>query len=122
LFGERYRSAAARQKTGIVATYPRWTAARFAVTRRNRPMISASRSSKSGATLSPTGAGHGYRMRWWPTRLEPTEQLARPARVAVEGMTLVGRDKQVRAHPLLAIERSAIASYQRQLKTLGIKF
>jgi hypothetical protein len=51
-------------------------------------------------------------------------QTAREARatVAEEGMTVVGRDNQVRAHPLLAIERSAIASYQRQLKTLGIKF
>jgi hypothetical protein len=51
-------------------------------------------------------------------------QTAREARatVAEEGMTVVGRDNQVRAHPLLAIERSAIASYQRQLKVLGIKF
>jgi P27 family predicted phage terminase small subunit len=51
-------------------------------------------------------------------------QTAREARstVAEEGMTVVGRDNQVRAHPLLAIERSAIASYQRQLKALGIKF
>ena len=51
-------------------------------------------------------------------------QTAREARatVAEEGMTVVGRDGQTKAHPLLAIERSAIASYQRQLKVLGIKF
>jgi len=42
--------------------------------------------------------------------------------IAAEGMTVEGRDGQTRAHPLLAVERSAIASYQRQLKTLGIKF
>jgi len=42
--------------------------------------------------------------------------------IAREGMTVQGRDGQTRAHPLLAVERSAIASYQRQLKTLGIKF
>jgi P27 family predicted phage terminase small subunit len=42
--------------------------------------------------------------------------------IAVEGMTVEGRDGQTKAHPLLAVERSAIASYQRQLKTLGIKF
>jgi|SRR5215467_388196 len=42
--------------------------------------------------------------------------------VAAEGMTVEGRDGQLKAHPLLAIERSAIASYQRQLKVLGIKF
>jgi len=42
--------------------------------------------------------------------------------VAAEGMTVEGRDGQLKAHPLLAIERSATASYQRQLKTLGIKF
>src|SRR6516164_6425687 len=40
--------------------------------------------------------------------------------VAAEGMTVEGRDGQTKAHPLLAVERSAIASYQRQLKTLGI--
>src|SRR5262249_2983827 len=54
-------------------------------------------------------------------RVHQTPREAR-ATVAEEGMTVVGRDKQVRAHPLLAIERSAIASYQRQLKVLGIKF
>jgi hypothetical protein len=42
--------------------------------------------------------------------------------IAREGMTVEGRDGQTRAHPLLAVERSAIASYQRQLKTLRIKF
>src|SRR6516164_5533571 len=42
--------------------------------------------------------------------------------IAREGMTVEGRDGQTRAHPLLAVERSAIASYQRLLKTLRIKF
>src|SRR5215470_9066867 len=51
-------------------------------------------------------------------------QCARKCSEAItrEGMTVEGRDGQTRAHPLLAVERSAIASYQRQLKTLGIKF
>jgi len=42
--------------------------------------------------------------------------------LAAEGMIVEGRDGQTRAHPLLAVERSAVASYQWQLKTLGIKF
>jgi hypothetical protein len=51
-------------------------------------------------------------------------QCARKCREAIarESMTVEGRDGQTRAHPLLAVERSAIASYQRQLKTLRIKF
>jgi P27 family predicted phage terminase small subunit len=51
-------------------------------------------------------------------------QTARQAREIIddEGMTVTGRDGQTKAHPLLAVERSATASYQRQLKALGIKF
>ena len=39
-----------------------------------------------------------------------------------EGYTETGRDGQNKPHHLLAAERSATASYQRQLKSLGIKF
>jgi len=39
-----------------------------------------------------------------------------------EGYTETGRDGQNKPHHLLAAERSATASYQRQLKQLGIKF
>jgi hypothetical protein len=42
--------------------------------------------------------------------------------VAEEGLQVSGRDNQPRAHPLLAAERSALASYHRQLKLLGIKY
>jgi hypothetical protein len=39
-----------------------------------------------------------------------------------EGYSETGRDGQSKPHHLLAAERSATASYQRQLKALGIKF
>jgi P27 family predicted phage terminase small subunit len=42
--------------------------------------------------------------------------------IEAEGYSETGRDGQAKAHHLLAAERSATASYQRQLKALGIKF
>jgi hypothetical protein len=39
-----------------------------------------------------------------------------------EGYTETGRDGQNKPHHLLAAERSATASFQRQLRVLGIKF
>jgi hypothetical protein len=39
-----------------------------------------------------------------------------------EGYSETGRDGQSKPHHLLAAERSATASYQRQLKALGVKF
>jgi P27 family predicted phage terminase small subunit len=50
-------------------------------------------------------------------------QRAREARetIADEGMVVVGRDGQPRAHPLCAVERSAATAFQRTFKQLGIK-
>jgi hypothetical protein len=42
--------------------------------------------------------------------------------IEAEGMCVTGRDGQTKAHPLLAVERSATASFQRQLKALKVKF
>jgi hypothetical protein len=39
-----------------------------------------------------------------------------------EGYSETGRDGQNKPHHLLAAERAATASYQRQLRALGIKF
>jgi hypothetical protein len=39
-----------------------------------------------------------------------------------QGYSEIGRDGQSKPHHLLAAERSATASYQRQLKALGVKF
>ena len=50
-------------------------------------------------------------------------QRAREAREAVEreGMTIVGRDGQPKAHPLLAVERDARAAWLAGLKALGLE-
>ena len=53
-----------------------------------------------------------------------SHQRARQCAEIIEqdGYTETGRDGQNKPHHLLAAERSATASYQRQLKALGIKF
>lgn len=50
-------------------------------------------------------------------------QRAREAREVIgeEGMTIVGRDGQPKAHPLCSVERDARAAFQRGLKQLGIR-
>ena len=41
-------------------------------------------------------------------------------RILVDGETVFGRDNQLRAHPLLAVERDARAAFLQGLKALGI--
>ena len=50
-------------------------------------------------------------------------QRAREARETIdnEGLTVIGRDGQVRAHPLLGAERDARRNFAMVLKQLGIK-
>jgi P27 family predicted phage terminase small subunit len=50
-------------------------------------------------------------------------QLARECRetIAAEGLTIIGRDGQTKAHPLCSVERDARAGFQRAIKQLGIK-
>jgi P27 family predicted phage terminase small subunit len=47
-------------------------------------------------------------------------RLAREA-IAREGMTTTGRDDQVKAHPLLAVERDARQAWLAGIKTLGLE-
>src|SRR5262245_31144364 len=56
------------------------------------------------------------------TALE-AHQRAREAREAIErdGMTVVGRDNQMKPHPLLAVERDARAQWLAAIKQLGIE-
>ena len=51
-------------------------------------------------------------------------QRARECRQVIneEGLTVTGRDGQVKAHPLLIAERAAHKQFQATLKQLGIKF
>jgi P27 family predicted phage terminase small subunit len=51
-------------------------------------------------------------------------QRARECReiIAVEGMTVTGRDGQTLAHPLLLAERASHKQFQQTLRQLGIKF
>jgi P27 family predicted phage terminase small subunit len=52
-----------------------------------------------------------------------SHQLARECRetIAAEGLTIIGRDGQPKAHPLCSVERDARAAFQRAIKQLGIK-
>ena len=56
------------------------------------------------------------------TALE-AHRRAREAREAIErdGMTVVGRDNQMKPHPLLAVERDARAQWLAAIKQLGIE-
>ena len=50
-------------------------------------------------------------------------QRAREAREAIgrEGMTVIGRDGQLRVHPLAAVERDARAAFLAGIKALGLE-
>jgi P27 family predicted phage terminase small subunit len=52
-----------------------------------------------------------------------SHQRAREARETIdeEGLTIIGRDGQPKAHPLCSVERDARAAFQRTFKQLGIK-
>jgi P27 family predicted phage terminase small subunit len=52
-----------------------------------------------------------------------SHQVARECRetIAAEGLTIIGRDGQPKAHPLCSVERDARAAFQRAIKQLGIK-
>jgi P27 family predicted phage terminase small subunit len=56
------------------------------------------------------------------TALE-AHQRARECREAIDrnGMTVTGRDGQVKVHPLLAVERDARAQWLAGVKTLGLE-
>jgi P27 family predicted phage terminase small subunit len=56
------------------------------------------------------------------TSLE-AHQRAREARetIAREGMTIIGRDGQVKVHPLLAVERDARQAWLAGIRTLGLE-
>jgi hypothetical protein len=42
--------------------------------------------------------------------------------IAEDGMTVPGRDDQLKPHPLLAVERGAMRAFQQTFKALGIKY
>jgi len=48
---------------------------------------------------------------------------ARQARETIddEGMTIIGRDGQPKAHPLCTVERDARRAFQQTFRSLGIK-
>ena len=50
-------------------------------------------------------------------------QRARECReiIAVEGLTVTGRDGQAKSHPLCTVERDSAAAFQRTFRALGIK-
>jgi P27 family predicted phage terminase small subunit len=50
-------------------------------------------------------------------------QRAREAREIIddEGMTIIGRDGQPKAHPLCTVERDARRAFQQTFRSLGIK-
>jgi P27 family predicted phage terminase small subunit len=50
-------------------------------------------------------------------------QRAREARLQIEeeGLTIVGRDGQSKAHPLLTVERDARKAFQQTFRYLGVK-
>ena len=56
------------------------------------------------------------------TTLE-AHQRARQAREQIDrdGMTIIGRDKQIKVHPLLAVERDARQQWLAGLKALGLE-
>jgi P27 family predicted phage terminase small subunit len=56
------------------------------------------------------------------TALE-AHQRARECREIIkrEGMTITGRDKQAKVHPLLAVERDARQAWLSAIKTLGLE-
>jgi P27 family predicted phage terminase small subunit len=56
------------------------------------------------------------------TALE-AHQRAREAREAIEvdGMTVIGRDGQAKAHPLLAVERDARQAWLSGIRALGLE-
>ena len=41
--------------------------------------------------------------------------------IAEDGMTVPGRDDQLKPHPLLAVERGAMRAFQQTFRALGIK-
>jgi P27 family predicted phage terminase small subunit len=67
-------------------------------------------------------SGSRSSLRVLTTGLE-AHQRARECRDAIdaEGLTIVGRDGQSKAHPLLAAEREARKQFMVMFKTLGIK-
>jgi P27 family predicted phage terminase small subunit len=50
-------------------------------------------------------------------------QRARECReiISVEGLTITGRDGQIKSHPLCTVERDSAAAFQRTFRALGIK-
>jgi P27 family predicted phage terminase small subunit len=50
-------------------------------------------------------------------------QRARECReiIAEEGLTIAGRDGQVKSHPLCTVERDSAAAFQKTFRALGIK-
>ena len=56
------------------------------------------------------------------TALE-AHQRARECReaIAAEGMTVTGRDAQIKVHPLLTVERDARAQWLASIKVLGLE-